>query len=150
MGYLRLAHKQYQTHKRCYVCDETKPVSEFYKNKHNSNGISSKCKTCVCAYNKEWGQKNPEKKDRFRKDSRFRRKYGITLAQWEGMYMNQGGLCLLCGGVPTEDDILQVDHCHETGRVRGLIHRTCNTAIGMFGDDPSKCIMAADYLRANE
>ena len=64
----------------------------------------------------------------------------------------QGGVCACCskpetaaastGGIRN----LAVDHCHESGRVRGLLCNTCNVMIGMAYDDPSVLLRGAEYL----
>lgn len=47
-----------------------------------------------------------------------------------GMYLRQDGICLMCQDSLTDEElgmgIPVVDHCHETGRIRGMIHETCN------------------------
>lgn len=96
---------------------------------------------------REWGQRNAEKKRAWtkrwqennrehREDYRLQYEYGITLAQYHEIFEAQGGVCMLCLKPPTERR-LAVDHDHVTGKVRGLMHRTCNSSFrGIFGDDP--------------
>lgn len=78
-------------------------------------------------------------------DSRLRRRYGITLADKERMHVEQSGRCGIC----QRDDIwrLVVDHCHETGKVRGLLCDRCNQAIGALGDCAESVERALRYLR---
>lgn len=135
------------TEKVCKTCKEVKPLSEFYNNRSMPDGLGFQCKPCNRVSNKKWRDKYPERHDRARRSSRFMKKYGITLLEWEEMYKDQGGVCLLCGEIPTEKDQLVVDHCHTTGRVRGLIHRTCNNGIGFFGESEEKIMQAIVYLR---
>lgn len=77
------------------------------------------------------------------------RRHGITMQRYRELLAQQGGGCALCGvakrGWARGAD-LHIDHCHVTGRVRGLLCGDCNTAIGRFGDDPVKLRRAADYL----
>ena len=75
-------------------------------------------------------------------------KYGITKEQYLTMYQQQNGLCAICLG-PCRDSrnrSMAVDHCHVTGRIRGLLCSPCNTAIGMLQDSPVMLRRAADYL----
>lgn len=82
--------------------------------------------------------------------------YGIEYSRYEELFVTQEGLCAVCGEPPGEGEFLAVDHDHSccpTGRacgncVRGLMHRKCNRAIGLLGDDPAVLERAAHYLRA--
>jgi hypothetical protein len=81
----------------------------------------------------------------------LRRKYGITIADYDAMLAKQGGGCALCGVKPEDqaakyNTYLHVDHCHATGRVRGLLCGPHNLLLGRFGDDPAQLRRAADYL----
>lgn len=70
--------------------------------------------------------------------------YGITQEQYEAKWSAQGGLCAICRGC---FESLQVDHCHETGKVRGLLCKPCNTALGMMRDRIPALQSAIEYLR---
>lgn len=74
----------------------------------------------------------------------MRSRYGITLDDYERMLEEQDGGCAICGR--ETDYPLYVDHCHEGGRVRGLLCATCNSGIGKFLDDPDLLVAAAAYL----
>ena len=81
--------------------------------------------------------------------TRTLRQYGITPTDYDRLLDKQGGGCAICGvefghaGSPR----LAVDHCHQTGRVRGLLCSNCNQGLGKFGDDPSRLDRAGVYLR---
>lgn len=76
------------------------------------------------------------------------KKFGISQAAFDALLLAQSGRCAICrsdkaggrGG-------FAVDHCHITGRVRGLLCTNCNNGLGRFKDDPDRLIAAADYLR---
>lgn len=72
---------------------------------------------------------------------RRHKRYGITPAQ--AREMNPAGTCQICGAAVA----LVIDHCHDTGAVRGLICSPCNVGVGMFRDDPSLMRKAIAYLR---
>ena len=79
------------------------------------------------------------------------RKYGITQADYDAMLAAQGGTCALCDVTPETQrarytQYFHVDHCHDTGRVRGLLCGEHNLMLGRFGDDPAQLRAAADYL----
>ena len=79
--------------------------------------------------------------------SHLKRKYGITLDDYEAMLVAQGGGCAICGAPEPDGQSLHVDHDHDTGAVRGLLCFTCNAGIGMFDHDIDLLSAAVDYLR---
>jgi hypothetical protein len=74
----------------------------------------------------------------------YRRKYGCTPEFKERLLHSQGGACAICGSAA--ETTWHLDHEHGTGRIRGVLCQRCNLALGLFGDDPSVCASAADYL----
>ena len=77
------------------------------------------------------------------------RQYGLTPNEFDSLLQSQSGCCALCGAVKKGWNTgkgLHIDHCHHTGRVRGILCGDCNTALGRFGDDPVRLRAAADYL----
>ncbi|MER7567378.1 endonuclease VII domain-containing protein [Streptomyces sp. NPDC097941] len=117
-------------HKRCPQCCEVKPHSEWERNNSTSDGWASYCRVC--------------RAQRMR-TSNFKRKYGITEAQRDELIAAQGGVCCVCLTAPATD----VDHCHKTGRVRGVLCFNCNSGLGLLRDDPEAMYRAADYLEGN-
>jgi hypothetical protein len=95
---------------------------------------------------KAWQEKNPLK----RKAQRLR-KYGITIEQMEATMKKQGGACAICG----EKDASRglhfpvIDHCHGTGKFRGILCGKCNKGIGLLMDSPKLLKAAARYLERN-
>lgn len=77
-----------------------------------------------------------------------RKRYGLTAAHYDAMVAVQGGRCAICQQVPRET--LRVDHDHETGFVRALLCRKCNSGLGMFGDNVTLLTKALMYLRGHE
>lgn len=78
-----------------------------------------------------------------------RYKYGLTDEQYDALLAAQNGACAICGTTEWNGGKAKsphVDHCHETGRVRGLLCGGCNNGLGNFGDDPARLRAAADYL----
>lgn len=77
-------------------------------------------------------------------------KHGMTTADLDVMWAAQDGLCAICA-VPlirTGRKTVNIDHCHATGRIRGLLCRPCNQGIGLMSDDPNRLEQAARYLRS--
>ncbi len=79
--------------------------------------------------------------------------YRITQADYDGMLADQKYVCAICRQPESAlmrgaTRRLSVDHCHDTGRVRGLLCMHCNHAIGKLKDSPALLRRAADYLEA--
>lgn len=70
------------------------------------------------------------------------KKYGLSQEEYQQLLLDQNFACAIC---ESPDDLV-VDHCHKTGRVRGLLCGHCNKAIGLLMDDPIRCKKASDYL----
>ncbi len=91
--------------------------------------------------------KNPflrENKKTIRQRGNFK-KYGLTPADFREMRTAQSEVCKICKKVNGRKE-LAVDHCHKTGKVRGLLCTNCNMGIGYFKDNPELLRLAADYL----
>lgn len=74
-------------------------------------------------------------------------KYGLTTEEYEAIIAFQGGHCAICNRAKGIRRRLSVDHCHETGEVRGALCNTCNRMLGHLRDDQAAFFRAADYLR---
>lgn len=86
------------------------------------------------------------------RDYSLRSKYDITLNEYEELLAKQNGVCKLCGLVEKAIDKywksvkrLAVDHCHETGKIRGLLCSSCNIGIGNLKHNPELLRKAALY-----
>ncbi len=77
--------------------------------------------------------------------SHLKAKYGLTLEQYDDMLDRQGGGCAICDE-PPGDTALHVDHCHDTGRIRGLLCFRCNSALGNLRHDPEVIGRALEYV----
>ncbi|MFC5955942.1 endonuclease VII domain-containing protein [Streptomyces pratens] len=114
-------------HKRCPQCEAVKPHTEWERNSSSSDGRSSYCRDCRAERNRI---------------SCFKRKYGLAPAELDAMVAEQHGLCCICLAAPAA----HVDHCHRTGRVRGVLCFSCNAALGQFKDRPDAIRRAAAYV----
>ena len=122
--------------KTCTKCNQEKPKSEYYKRSQAAGGgLDASCKECKRVWYK-----------RDRRWGHLRERYGLTKEQYEQMYENQQGLCGICS-LPF--DVLAVDHCHETGKIRGLLCKPCNSALGLLGDKQETIKRAIAYLEKN-
>ena len=85
---------------------------------------------------------------------RLKQKYGITRKDRDEMYAEQDGKCVICKDNLTfawnhSKASAAVDHCHTSGKVRGLLCMNCNMGLGKFQDNPEFLRNAADYLEDN-
>ena len=77
------------------------------------------------------------------------KKHGLTLEEFDRISLKG---CCICGSLPqphatvARNRLLHIDHCHATGRFRGLLCNRCNRGIGMFKDDPALLEAAKEYL----
>ena len=94
---------------------------------------------------KEYEQKNKSKIEENRRKRILKTNYGITPTEYEKIFVKQGGVCAICGKSPGEQR-LNVDHGHDTGRVRGLLCRHCNLMLGYAKDSRSVLQNALIYL----
>ena len=100
-----------------------------------------------------WKKNNPEKKRASSRKTWLKSNYGITPECFDRLMREQNGMCAICNAVfdqGSKIDNAHVDHCHSSGKIRGLLCRTCNTGIGMLREDVGIFMRAVSYLRRNE
>lgn len=125
LGILENRELRTQGKKRCKTCGEVKCLrKEFSKNTHW-------CKDCF----KAWYQKNKQVILEQNRANYYKRTYGTTREEL-------GKCCEICG----REENLAIDHCHDSGKVRGLLCRQCNSAIGLLQDDPLLLEAARRYV----
>jgi hypothetical protein len=131
----------------CRDCGESKPLEEFGLNVLGKFGREAHCKKCAVERGRKWKKANPAKA----KTSRLMKLYRMTAAEFAEISEAQGAVCAICGEAPRgktlKSSCLHVDHCHETGAVRGLLCIDCNIGLGRFADDERRLASAIRYLR---
>lgn len=141
--------------KTCSKCKIEKDVSEFWRDKRRSDGLMGRCKSCKTQAFRVYVADRPDYHktvyDRTREETRERhliRKYGVTLAAYDAMLQLQNGRCAICNAPESDQfkEVFHVDHCHSTGRVRGLLCRGCNHILGTVKDNPAILRRAIAYL----
>ena len=136
--------------KQCTRCKEIKNVVEFHNSKQTTDGFNRRCKKCVNELRTRSRKRNPNYKLKD-KNSKLLREYGITLKEYNKMFINQNGVCAICNNPETLDNkSLAVDHCHNTGKVRGLLCTLCNTAIGKLNDNEILLQRATNYIKESK
>lgn len=105
------------------------------------DGLNGMCVVCV----RQWKHDN---KDKIR-NREYLSRYGISLLEYEEMLRAQNNRCATCDKHETEvhKKRLHVDHCHETGKVRGLLCRSCNVALGFVEESEDTLTEMILYLR---
>lgn len=83
-----------------------------------------------------------------KRNAHLRVTFGLDHTEYDAILARQGGVCAICG---TDDpgrgsSFFHVDHCHGTGKVRGLLCNRCNLGLGYFQDDAERLVAAATYL----
>ena len=105
------------------------------------------------AYMREYRKRTPDA----HKHYEVKRRYGITLKQYNEMKDSQNNVCAICGNPEIDVDKrtnkvrdLAVDHCHTTNKVRELLCRGCNQGLGNFQDNLELLQKAIDYLTKHQ
>jgi hypothetical protein len=124
------------------------------------------CRDCRIAATKNHHERDESKKmhkkwyqdvyEPIAKNAYYLKRYNISFDQYTEMNEKQNSLCLICNqpeSVSTRKDKtvhLHVDHCHKTGKVRGLLCRMCNTALGSLRHSPELLTKASEYLKSHQ
>ena len=97
----------------------------------------------IIARQKIWQRANKEKRKRHVRNCTLKKKYGITLDQYEETLQTQDYKCAVCrlGTDTCVQKALSVDHNHETGKVRGLLCDRCNRALGLLKDNKGNMLI---------
>lgn len=132
--------------KTCPKCQRSLPREAFSRARKAADGLQGYCLDCNRGQKRTWYASVAGRRKCWA--HRLLQDYGITLADWDAMLVIQNGRCDICERPFTlrGKHCAAIDHCHHTGEVRALIHRTCNTGIGMFEDNAEFCRRAAWYL----
>ena len=132
------ARKKYQ--KEYYL--KNKEVLLAYRKNHYLNNKDS-----YHTRLRKWYKETPEA----RKKIVRKNVYGITPEQYNEIFEKQKGCCFTCNIHHTDlKRGLLIDHCHTTGKVRGLLCHNCNRGLGLMKDDPNILETAARYVRRHQ
>src|SRR6266550_5410746 len=145
--------------KQCTACLMEKLLVEFYKQTVNGKQyVRQPCIPCYSKVNREriknWRQRNPNYIGQYYRDNaerirlrRLKQRYNLDAIAIHRLLINQQFLCPIC---EKDLDVPYVDHNHQTGIIRGLLHRECNTAIGLLEDNPQWLRNAVNYLERTD
>lgn len=124
----------------CCRCEVDKEETDFCPSKVKDKW----CRACSRAY----ANSRREKDALIKYKSNIMRNFGVTLEFYDYTLKTQNGGCAICKGVNANGERLAIDHCHETGRVRGLLCSNCNLGLGYFKDDLERLASASMYLKS--
>ncbi len=100
-------------------------------------------------YGKQWRRDNKAKS----KEDDLLRRHNINFDGYCSLQKKQNNVCAICGNPEIAIDQrgklrnLAVDHCHKTGKIRGLLCTNCNKGLGHFKDSPDLLTKAIEYLK---
>lgn len=142
--------------RKCRKCEEVKKLEDFPKNVRCKGGRTSTCKVCT-----NTRQEN-SRRERYSKDPAFKiarkqsqqrnraKKLGISAEELRYMLQRANGVCEICGNPPsmtgTSGQSLHIDHCHSSGRVRGMLCARCNLTLGKVEDSIDILTKMKEYL----
>ena len=96
----------------------------------------------MLGYTKKYNKSSTEKRRR----STIKYRYGLSYEDWQKIWDNQNGQCIICEKPFISPSDACVDHNHKTGEVRGLLCHRCNCGIGYLNDDPKIMAKAIEYV----
>ena len=124
--------------KKCKGCEK-----EITEGRSDKKYCTTKCRSR--SHMREWRAKNPERNKQTSRRAKIKKAYSISLEEYDKIFKSQGGLCAICYD-SEKGKRLAVDHCHSTGKIRGLLCQTCNRGLGMFYDNPVLLRRAISYV----
>lgn len=159
--------QRFSTGRFSYYC---KPCNQQYLKKYNEKRkearriakderqkarLSSPCYNCgvnprITTSHGELRAYCSECQSAFRRDNHLWKRYRITIKDYEDMMESQGWKCPICDEHFDESSPPVIDHCHEVGNIksgfRGILHTSCNSAVGMLKENPESAIRASNYI----
>lgn len=139
---------------KCSRCSVLTASSDFCRNNKNKRGYSYVCNKCHAEYQRTvWYVKNRECQKqasrKWKKNNRVRIlsvQYKIPQNEIQQAINKANGICEIC----RNEAKLQLDHCHSTNKLRGMICKNCNLTLGRLGDNMNSITKFVEYLKRNE
>lgn len=160
---IKLLNINGKDYKQCTSCGDAKPLSSNYYSKgkysDGTNKYRSECKSCIStkADIRYQSISSKPKAALGRRQSSYRytlkKLYNLTEVDYNKIHECQGGKCLICTDALSnvfnnkEGKQPAIDHCHDTGKVRGILCKKCNSGIGLLSDSIFILEKAISYLR---
>lgn len=141
--------------KTCCVCKQSKELNRFHKNKDSKDGRQRRCAECattaniarykerknsLLSYQQEYDKLNRER-IKVRKAMKV---YGLSEKRVKELFKIK--CCEICG----KEKPLNIDHCHDSLKVRGMLCTPCNTALGSLRDSKDLLLKAINYIDTHQ
>ena len=144
--------------KLCSNCERYLPHTRFgVRSWTRADGTTktirkSQCRDCISSKNLSRYHEKTSTQIAHRKASYKHRlkSYGLTPEGYEGLLEKAGHVCEICKAPPLKGRYLSVDHCHTTGKVRGVLCNPCNSALGMLKENPDNLLAMLEYLKKDD
>ena len=141
--------RQGRNAKACFACRQVKPMSEFASKNSKLGLFRPRCKACTAEVSRatyKAGQRTGKTAEQNRQATL--RQYGLSPEGFQALLKSQGGKCAICRSEnpSARHGKFCIDHCHKTGRIRGLLCHPCNVALGRLGDNPEAIKRVLDYV----
>lgn len=143
--------------KWCPTCKVEKPLSAYtiYNSGKRKGHPAGYCKECRIVLHKTRVRSDPTIYERIEWPHKLKKLYGITVEKYDALLAEQKCVCAICGSNSsysrnyknTRLAKFSVDHCHATGKIRGLLCTKCNRALGLMNDSIESVFRMAEYLK---
>lgn len=137
----------------CKKCSLSKLLIEFRKAKGCDHGVCHVCKDCHNLRSRKRPKSilQVERKLETNWDCYLRTKYGITDLDYKKLFETQKGMCPVCNkSIQPRHKSTHLDHDHENGKIRGLLHNTCNFALGLIKENFDTALGLAKYIQEHK
>lgn len=139
-------------HCTCDVCAKRKRAQRAAEKRYRDRNPDKRR-----ALGKRWLERNPDKRrgiaarwrsnnPLYNREKKLRDRYGLTVDAFEALLVAQGGACAICRRRFVDGVKACVDHDHVSGRIRGVLCKGCNSALGYFDDSVLNLTGAIQYL----
>lgn len=149
-----LSEEEKKEKRRKYRLDNKAKRSEYRKEYYQENKVKEKeyyrkNEDKIKETRKKYLQKSEVREKRKKQlfESSLKRKYNLTIEKYNELHEKQKGCCAICHRHQSElGSRLNIDHCHSSNKVRGMLCNQCNQGLGLFKDDPETLKNAIEYL----
>lgn len=142
---------------KCRLCEKLRPINRFSR-RTDSGNLRTECRDCLNTTRKtqpryrQWHKENKKSVQEYMRRYDLKRYYGITPETFEEMLTKQNYQCLICKSEnpQSKHGKFHIDHCHSSGKVRGLLCSLCNVGLGAFRDNLKFLTNAMEYIKLNK